>query len=45
MSNFCMLVLYLIFIIFRLSRNLKSSICGFEDNPISGRVKLVHKGA
>jgi len=31
--------------IMRLSRKLKSSITGFEDNPIRGRVKLVHKGA
>ena len=22
-----------------------SSTCGFEDNPIRGRVKLVYKGA
>ena len=29
----------------RLCRNLKSSTWGFEDNPIRGRVKLVHKGA
>ncbi len=29
----------------RLCRNLKSSTCGFEDNPIRGRMKLVHKGA
>ena len=35
----------ILFDFFRLCRNLKSSICGFEDNPIRGRVKLVHKGA
>jgi len=29
----------------RLCRNLKSSIFGFRDNPIRGRVKLVRKGA
>jgi len=29
----------------RLCRNIKSSTCGFEDNPLRGRVKLVHKGA
>ena len=29
----------------RISRKLKSNTTGFEDNPIRGRVKLVHKGA
>jgi len=27
-----------------LCRNLKSSTRGFENNPLRGRVKLVHKG-